>query len=37
MTTAEDEQSTLGMPISHEVTLKHGDKPVSAIALDPNG
>ena len=34
---AGSEESTLGMPISHELNLQHGEKAVSAIALDPSG
>eukprot|EP00042_Codosiga_hollandica_P054165 m.726596 g.726596 ORF g.726596 m.726596 type:complete len:709 (-) comp58859_c0_seq3:1749-3875(-) len=30
-------QDSLGVPISNEVTLSHGAKPVSAMSLDPSG
>ena len=33
----QEAQESLGVPISNEVILEHGVKPVSAIGLDPAG
>ena len=33
----QEAQESLGVPISNEVVLEHGVKPVSAIGLDPAG
>eukprot|EP00041_Stephanoeca_diplocostata_P027213 m.746407 g.746407 ORF g.746407 m.746407 type:complete len:594 (+) comp23136_c0_seq6:186-1967(+) len=30
-------QDSLGIPVSHEVTLKHGERPISAMDIDPSG
>ncbi|EGD80899.1 hypothetical protein PTSG_01486 [Salpingoeca rosetta] len=34
---AEESEGVLGVPISHEVTLKHGSKPIVTFTLDPSG